>query len=54
MRGGAVAARRAHNPKVLSSNLSPATAEFRRYRNTKKFNFLKKLNFFCLPAYQYF
>ncbi len=25
MRGGAVAARRAHNPKVLGSNPSPAT-----------------------------
>ncbi len=25
MRGGAVAARRAHNPKVPSSNLGPAT-----------------------------
>jgi hypothetical protein len=25
MRGGAVVARRAHNPKVVSSNLTPAT-----------------------------
>jgi hypothetical protein len=27
MRGGAVAARRAHNPKVPSSNLGPATGK---------------------------
>ena len=27
MRGGAVAARRAHNPEVLGSNPSPATEE---------------------------
>ena len=36
MRGGAVAARRAHNPKVLSSNLSPATI-FQTTRNGRFF-----------------
>jgi hypothetical protein len=33
MRGGAVAARRAHNPEVLGSNPSPATEKRRLRRN---------------------
>ena len=31
-RGGAVAARWAHNPKVVGSNPAPATIFYRRYR----------------------
>ena len=33
MRGGAVEARRAHNPKVVRSNRTPAT--LRRYRSSE-------------------
>jgi hypothetical protein len=44
MRGGAVAARRAHNPKVPSSNLGPATRKgtvkclfsFKTWRNQEQ------------------
>ncbi len=41
LRGGAVVARWAHNPKVVSSNLAPAT------RNTKESRFLG-IGFFLL------
>ena len=32
LRGGAVVARRAHNPKVISSSLVPATIEAKRLK----------------------
>ena len=41
MRGGAVAARRAHNPKVAGSNPAPATIESKQTAPLGPFCFLE-------------
>ena len=40
MRGGAVAARRAHNPKVTGSSPVPATLKTARYINLAVFDLI--------------